>query len=196
MRGFSQAIPASLASSSLAPGDIITVSGAKRTADFALRHTDPKRDHRPQRAAGTLLAVRHRHPRRRHPERRHLPARRLHTANSPTYLALFATGLNLSPPPVVAFGGVPVKVVFFGAAPCCDGLDQINIALPDSLAWRRTCSHRSDAERAWPAIACRSYCCRRRDSPSSPLTQTTPRAAERSQALPGSGRGEGRPPSP
>src|SRR5450759_549722 len=86
LRGFSQAIPASLASSSLAPGDIITVSGAKRTADFALRHTDPKRDHRPQRAAGTLLAVRHRHPRRRHPERRHLPARRLHTANSPTYL--------------------------------------------------------------------------------------------------------------
>src|SRR5258708_1076790 len=57
-----------------------------------------------------------------------------HTANSPTYLALFATGLNLSVTPVVTIGGVPVQVVFFGTAPCCDGLDQINIALPDSLA--------------------------------------------------------------
>jgi uncharacterized protein (TIGR03437 family) len=56
------------------------------------------------------------------------------TANSSTYLALFATGLNLSVPPVVTIGGVPVPVVFFGAAPCCDGLDQINILLPDSLA--------------------------------------------------------------
>jgi uncharacterized protein (TIGR03437 family) len=56
------------------------------------------------------------------------------TANSPTYLALFATGLNLSVTPVVTIGGVPVQVVFFGAAPCCDGLDQINILLPDSLA--------------------------------------------------------------
>jgi uncharacterized protein (TIGR03437 family) len=56
------------------------------------------------------------------------------TANSPTYLALFATGLNLSVTPVVTIGGVPVQVVFFGAAPCCDGLDQINILLPASLA--------------------------------------------------------------
>ena len=56
------------------------------------------------------------------------------TANSPTYLALFATGLNLSVTPVVTIGGVPVQVGFFGAAPCCDGLDQINIVLPDSLA--------------------------------------------------------------
>ena len=56
------------------------------------------------------------------------------TANSPTYLALFATGLNLSVTPVVTIGGVSVQVVFFGAAPCCDGLDQINILLPDSLA--------------------------------------------------------------
>ena len=56
------------------------------------------------------------------------------TANSPTFLALFATGLNLSVTPVVTIGGVPVQVVFFGAAPCCDGLDQINIMLPDSLA--------------------------------------------------------------
>jgi hypothetical protein len=43
-------------------------------------------------------------------------------------------GLNLSVAPVVKIGGVPVQLVFFGAAPCCDGLDQINIMLPDSLA--------------------------------------------------------------
>jgi uncharacterized protein (TIGR03437 family) len=56
------------------------------------------------------------------------------TANSPTYLALFATGLNLSGKPTVTIGGVPVDVTFFGAAPCCLGLDQINVMLPDSLA--------------------------------------------------------------
>jgi uncharacterized protein (TIGR03437 family) len=56
------------------------------------------------------------------------------TANSPTYLALFATGLSTSSAPTVTVGGVPVQVVFFGPAPCCDGLQQINIMLPDSLA--------------------------------------------------------------
>jgi uncharacterized protein (TIGR03437 family) len=56
------------------------------------------------------------------------------TANSPTYLALFATGLNVASTPSVTIGGMPVQVVFSGAAPCCDGLDQINIMLPDSLA--------------------------------------------------------------
>jgi uncharacterized protein (TIGR03437 family) len=56
------------------------------------------------------------------------------TANSPTFLALFATGLNLSITPTVTIGGVPVQVTFFGAAPCCDGLDQVNVMLPDSLA--------------------------------------------------------------
>jgi len=56
------------------------------------------------------------------------------TANSPTFLALFATGLDLSATPKVTIGGVPVQVVFSGAAPCCDGLDQINVMLPDSLA--------------------------------------------------------------
>jgi YVTN family beta-propeller protein len=57
-----------------------------------------------------------------------------HTANSPTFLALFATGLNLAVTPVVTIGGVPVEVTFFGAASCCDGLQQINVKLPDSLA--------------------------------------------------------------
>ena len=56
------------------------------------------------------------------------------TANSPTYLALFATGVNLATTPTVTIGGVPVTVVFSGAAPCCDGLDQVNVQLPDSLA--------------------------------------------------------------
>jgi uncharacterized protein (TIGR03437 family) len=56
------------------------------------------------------------------------------TANSPTFLALFATGMNLSSPPTVTIGGVPVTVTFAGASPCCAGLQQINIMLPDSLA--------------------------------------------------------------
>ena len=56
------------------------------------------------------------------------------TANSPTFLALFATGMDLSVAPTVSIGGVAVQVSFFGAAPCCDGLDQINVMLPDSLA--------------------------------------------------------------
>lgn len=56
------------------------------------------------------------------------------TANSPTYLALFATGLNPAVAPTVTIGGVSAQVVFWGAAPCCAGLQQINIMLPDSLA--------------------------------------------------------------
>jgi uncharacterized protein (TIGR03437 family) len=56
------------------------------------------------------------------------------TANSPTFLALFATGLNTSVTPTVTIGGVPVTVTFAGASPCCAGLQQINLMLPDSLA--------------------------------------------------------------
>src|SRR5215472_15300353 len=51
------------------------------------------------------------------------------TANSSTFLALFATGLNPSVTPTVTIGGVPVTVTFFGAAPCCSGLQQINVML-------------------------------------------------------------------
>ncbi len=54
------------------------------------------------------------------------------TANSPTFLALFATGVTASPSVIIA--GVDVTVQFFGPAPCCDGLQQINVALPQSLA--------------------------------------------------------------
>lgn len=56
------------------------------------------------------------------------------TLNSPTYLALFATGLNTSTTPTVTIGGVPVTVVFAGPTPCCDGLEQVNVKLPASLA--------------------------------------------------------------
>lgn len=56
------------------------------------------------------------------------------TANQATYLELFATGLNTSVTPTVTIGGVPVQVTFAGASPCCDGLQQINVVLPGSLA--------------------------------------------------------------
>jgi uncharacterized protein (TIGR03437 family) len=56
------------------------------------------------------------------------------TSNHSTFLALFATGMNTSATPTVTIGGVPVQVTFAGPSPCCDGLQQINIMLPDSLA--------------------------------------------------------------
>jgi uncharacterized protein (TIGR03437 family) len=55
------------------------------------------------------------------------------TSGSQTYLALYATGLT-STSPTVTIGGVPVQVTFAGPAPCCLGLQQINVVLPDSLA--------------------------------------------------------------
>src|SRR5260370_11582530 len=54
--------------------------------------------------------------------------------NSTTYLELFATGLNLAFAPTVTIGGVPAQVLFYGASPCCTGLQQINIEVPASLA--------------------------------------------------------------
>jgi uncharacterized protein (TIGR03437 family) len=56
-----------------------------------------------------------------------------HTADSSTYLALFATGLT-STTPTVTIGGVNVTVTFAGPATCCEGLEQINVQLPASLA--------------------------------------------------------------
>ena len=47
---------------------------------------------------------------------------------------MFATGLNTTVAPTVTIGGISAQVVFYGAAPCCAGLQQINIMLPDSLA--------------------------------------------------------------
>jgi len=56
------------------------------------------------------------------------------TANTSTYLAIYATGLNLSTAPTVTIGGLAAQVTFYGAAPCCAGLQQINVMLPASLA--------------------------------------------------------------
>lgn len=52
----------------------------------------------------------------------------------PTYLAIYLTGLNLSASPTVTIGGVQVPVFYFGNAPCCSGLEQINVQLVPKLA--------------------------------------------------------------
>jgi uncharacterized protein (TIGR03437 family) len=56
------------------------------------------------------------------------------TLGKPTYLAIYVTGLDLSAPPAVAIGGVPVRVDYAGKAPGFVGLQQINVELPASLA--------------------------------------------------------------
>ncbi len=56
------------------------------------------------------------------------------THGAPTYLAIYVTGLDLSAAPAVRIGGVAVPVSFYGAAPCCAGLEQINVELPKALA--------------------------------------------------------------
>ncbi len=56
------------------------------------------------------------------------------TGGGPTHLSIFATGLASNITPLVTFGGVPVEVTFFGNAPCCLGLQQINVVLSDSLS--------------------------------------------------------------
>ena len=58
----------------------------------------------------------------------------IRTGGSPTYLALFVTGLVSGATPVVTVAGVTVPVAFAGPTPCCAGLEQINLTLPDSLA--------------------------------------------------------------
>jgi uncharacterized protein (TIGR03437 family) len=56
------------------------------------------------------------------------------TQGATTYLALYLTSLDLSVPPTVTIGGLPATVQFYGAAPCCLGLSQINVQLPAALA--------------------------------------------------------------
>ena len=56
------------------------------------------------------------------------------TASATTFLSIFATGLDLSTPPTVTIGGVSATVQFAGAAPCCLGLQQINVMVPSSVA--------------------------------------------------------------
>ena len=52
----------------------------------------------------------------------------------PTYLALFGTGISLSAAPTVTVGGLSAQVIFFGPAPCCAGVEQVNIVLPTTSA--------------------------------------------------------------
>lgn len=52
----------------------------------------------------------------------------------PTYLALYLTGLNRGASPTVTIGGMQVPVTYFGNAPCCAGLQQINVQLTPKLA--------------------------------------------------------------
>jgi uncharacterized protein (TIGR03437 family) len=56
------------------------------------------------------------------------------TMGNPTYLALYATGLDLSSAPTVTIGGIDVPVIWSGAAPGFTGLDQINVKLVPELA--------------------------------------------------------------
>ena len=49
-------------------------------------------------------------------------------------LALYLTGLDLSAAPTVTIGGLPAPVLSYGAAPCCLGLEQINVQMPAALA--------------------------------------------------------------
>jgi YVTN family beta-propeller protein len=55
-------------------------------------------------------------------------------SNTLTYLALFGTGIDTSTKPTVTIGGVAATVQFAGSAPCCDGLQQVNVAVPASVA--------------------------------------------------------------
>ncbi len=56
------------------------------------------------------------------------------TNGQPTYLAIYATGLDLSTKPVVTIDGVSVPVQFYGNAPGFGGLQQINVQLLPELA--------------------------------------------------------------
>jgi uncharacterized protein (TIGR03437 family) len=56
------------------------------------------------------------------------------TNGQPTYVALYATGLDLSTKPTVTIGGMPADVMWFGDAPGYAGLQQINIMLPSGMA--------------------------------------------------------------
>lgn len=56
------------------------------------------------------------------------------TNGQPTYLAVYATGMDLSTKPQVTIGGMPVDVMWYGNAPGFVGLQQINVTLPASMA--------------------------------------------------------------
>lgn len=56
------------------------------------------------------------------------------TNGQPTHLSIYMTGLDLSVPPVVKVGGIPVEVTWHGKAPGFAGLQQVNIKLPSTMA--------------------------------------------------------------
>src|SRR5262249_50767652 len=56
------------------------------------------------------------------------------TGGAPTYLAIFATGLDFSSAPQVTIDGVSVPVQFYGNATAFAGVQQINVELVDKLA--------------------------------------------------------------
>jgi uncharacterized protein (TIGR03437 family) len=56
------------------------------------------------------------------------------TNGQPTYVSIYATGLDLSTTPTVTIGGMPVDVMWSGNAPGYAGLQQINITLPAGMA--------------------------------------------------------------
>jgi uncharacterized protein (TIGR03437 family) len=56
------------------------------------------------------------------------------TLGQPTYLAIYATGLDLSSMPKVTINGVSLPVLFTGPAPGFTGLQQINVKLLEQLA--------------------------------------------------------------
>ena len=56
------------------------------------------------------------------------------TNGKPTYLSIYTSGLDLSSAPTVTIGGLSVPVQFYGASPCCPGLQQVNVQLTPALA--------------------------------------------------------------
>jgi uncharacterized protein (TIGR03437 family) len=56
------------------------------------------------------------------------------TNGQPTPVSIFLTGLDLSTPPQVSLGGMPMNVTWFGNAPGYVGLQQINVTVPAGAA--------------------------------------------------------------
>ncbi len=56
------------------------------------------------------------------------------TNGQPTPVSIFMTGLDLSTPPQVSLGGMPMTVTWYGNAPGYVGLQQINVTVPAGAA--------------------------------------------------------------
>jgi uncharacterized protein (TIGR03437 family) len=83
------------------------------------------------------------------------------TSGQPTYVAIYATGLDLSTKPTVTIGGIPMDVMWSGNAPGYAGLQQ-------SISHSQRAWAGSDARRLWlrhpdkPATSHSCMFCRRR----------------------------------